>query len=273
MEGLVTAYSGTALTINVDLTSAAASAAALILPNHLSGLTLANDVTTPATILDVGPGAAASDDNSAMMILSAAGFKKNCNAAWAVGSGNGALDTGTALAANTWYHVFLIERPDTLVVDVLISTSATTPTLPTNYTRKRRIGPIKTDASAHIIAFTQLGDDFLWVAPFGDMSNGSMSTTAVLVQLSVPLGIRAVAYFTADLAPATTASVTFQSPDQPLTVGTPGGNVSLFAQTALTACGDFRIRTNTTSQISVGATVATTGLYLVTKGWNDSRGK
>jgi hypothetical protein len=274
MEGLVTAYSGTALTVNVDLTSAAVSAAALILPNHLSGLTLANDATTPVTVLDVGPGAAASDDNSAMMVLSAAGFKKNCNAAWAAGSGNGALDTGTALAANTWYHVFLIERPDTLVVGVLISTSATAPTLPTNYTRKRRIGSIKTDASAHILAFTQLGDDFLWTVPVTDANNISASTTVSLLTLSLPAGIKTVGYFTADFAPAAGNAVVFQSPDQPLGgYFVPAGNASLYGPGGIAGCGDFKIRTNTSSQISYVASASVTGLYIVTKGWTDNRGK
>ena len=32
--------------------------------------------------------------------------------AWAVGTGNGALDTGT-IANSTWYHVYVIERTDT----------------------------------------------------------------------------------------------------------------------------------------------------------------
>ena len=36
---------------------------------------------------------------------------------WAVGSGNGGLDTGT-ITNSTWYHVFLMQRPDTEVVDI-----------------------------------------------------------------------------------------------------------------------------------------------------------
>jgi hypothetical protein len=72
-----------------------------------------------------------------MMTLAAAINKTT--AAWAVGGGNGALDTG-AIAANTWYNVHLIKRADTGFTDVLLSTSATAPKLPTNYTLFRRIG-------------------------------------------------------------------------------------------------------------------------------------
>ena len=74
---------------------------------------------------------------------------------WTLGTGNGCLDTGT-VAASTWYSVFVIERIDTAVVDVLCSTSATAPTMPTNYTRKRRIGSILTDANTAINYFTLL---------------------------------------------------------------------------------------------------------------------
>jgi len=79
------------------------------------------------------------------MVLSSA-ITKRLDAAWAVGSGNGGLDTGTI--ANTTYHVWLIQRSDTGVVDALFSTSLTSPTMPTNYDRKRRIGIIVRSAGA-----------------------------------------------------------------------------------------------------------------------------
>src|SRR5579872_1429376 len=121
---------------------------AALLQGHIGGLGLSNDGTSPQTVIDTSSGVATSDDASAMMKL--ASFKKS-TAAWAVGSGNGCLDSGT-VAASTWYHVFVIERTDTGAVDELCSTSATAPTFPTSYTKKRRIGSFKTDASSHIIA-------------------------------------------------------------------------------------------------------------------------
>src|SRR5438045_2280633 len=86
------------------------------------------------------------------MVLASAYTKTT--AAWAVGTALGALDTG-AIANNTWYHAFLIERTDTGVVDVLISLSPTAPTMPASYTIKRRIGSMKTDGSAQWKAFSQ----------------------------------------------------------------------------------------------------------------------
>jgi len=121
-----------------------------------------------------------------MMTLTAAITKTT--GAWAVGSGNGGLDTGT-VANSTWYHVYLIERPDTSVVDVLFSTSATAPTMPTGYTKKRRIGSILTDGSAHIIAFIQVGDRFQWSTPVADVNANNPGTSAVTRTLTVPTGI------------------------------------------------------------------------------------
>ena len=73
---------------------------------------------------------------------------------------------------------------------MLISLSATSPTLPTNYTKKRRIGSIRTDGSSHILAFSQNGDEFLWAAAFGDVNTSSLGTTATLLTLTVPTGVK-----------------------------------------------------------------------------------
>lgn len=156
-------------------------------PGFLFGLTLSNDVTTPNTVLDIAAGSATAVGTTSFMALAAA-ITKSIGAVWAVGTGNGGLDTG-AVAVGTWYHVYLIERPDTGVVDVLFSLSATAPTMPTNYTLKRRIGSIKTDGSSHILAFEQFpGGVFKWVTPPTDRSSTSSAASALLA-LSIPLGL------------------------------------------------------------------------------------
>jgi hypothetical protein len=127
---------------------------------------------------------AADSTNAVMMTLAAALTKTS--AAWAVGAG-GALDTGT-IAASTWYHVYLIRRPDTGVVDVLLSLSATAPTLPANYTQFRRIGSMKY-GSAQWFSFTQVGDDFVWSVPVCDILGVSAVGGAGFAMPSVPPGI------------------------------------------------------------------------------------
>lgn len=104
----------------------------------LNGLKLSTNVTDAANDIDIAAGSAVSDDGTTLMTLTA--MTKRLDAGWSVGTGNGGLDTGSV--ANTTYHIWLINRPDTNVTDVLFSTSATSPTMPANYTKKKRIGMV-----------------------------------------------------------------------------------------------------------------------------------
>lgn len=154
-----------------------------IIRSYLAGLTLSAGGGSP--IFGIAAGVACDSTNAVMMQLTAA-FTKTTGA-WTAGSGNGALDTG-AIGATSWYHVFMIRRPDTGVVDVLVSLSATAPTLPSGYTQLRRIGSMKTDSGSTWIAFIQRGDRFEWLTPVA----GQVANPGILVfpiTLSVPLGI------------------------------------------------------------------------------------
>nr|WP_246356527.1 phage tail protein [Pseudomonas gingeri] len=66
------------------------------------------------------------------------------------------LDTG-ALAASTWYSLWVIWNGT--VTSGLLSLSATSPTLPSGYTHKARVGWIRTDATSnkYPLSFTQVG--------------------------------------------------------------------------------------------------------------------
>jgi hypothetical protein len=280
MEGQITAYNSStgALTVNVDYTSAmAATTPYIVMPGALSGLTLSNDATTPATVLDIAIGGATSDDGLTVMVLTASGFTKNCNAAWAVGSGNGALDSGSALAANTWYHVFLIERVDTFAVDVLISTSATAPTLPTNYTKKRRIWSIKTNASSQILGFIQHGDRCTWKTLPGsswDFVNQNLTTSPTLFTLNVPPGVRTVALIYASNQVTAGQWIWIKSPET-----TPGNNypnLTTFAASSPSAYNyqELAIQTNLNGQVAVSASSTVTGGFQMgVFGFIDNRGK
>lgn len=63
-------------------------------------------------------------------------------------SGASSLDTG-ALAASTWYALYVIYNPTTLTTAGLLSLSATSPTLPSGYTYFAKIGDIRTDSSGN----------------------------------------------------------------------------------------------------------------------------
>jgi hypothetical protein len=258
---------------------AAATGPLTVIPNYLGGLTLSNDTTSANTVIDIATGGAASDDNAAMMTLPNA-FTKSISGTWAVNSGSAGLDAG-AVAASTWYHVFLIGNTSTGAVDVLFSTSATAPTMTlpnaAGFTKKRRIGSIKTNASSQIILFTQVGDQFLWITPTVDYTNGGVTVAMSALTLTVPTGVKVIAdvngYFVGSVVGN---AVTILSPDQTgASQGVPAGNQQLLVQVAnipVVMKGSFR--TNISGQILIGGNAAfAAGLWVDTFGWLDNRGK
>lgn len=246
------------------------------LRGYLGGLTMSNDETNPNTVIDTAAGVADSDDVAATM-MSLSAFVKNANAAWAVGSGNGCLDSGSALAASTWYHLFVIARTDTGIVDELCSTSATSPTLPAGYSKKRRIGSFKTDGSTHILGFSQVGDKFMWATPVQDVNLTIPDTDGHLVSLSVPSGVICDALLTGHYATSGSGSpiLYLSSPQQTdLPAGGAGGGYT--AQINGTNLTSFQvaITTNTSQQVRYRAQDATsTTLLMWTNGWIDTRGR
>lgn len=71
-------------------------------------------------------------------------------------SGANGIDTGS-IANTTWYAVYVIFNPSTLTTAGLISTSFSSPSLPSGYTQFARVGSARTDGSAHFINFMQRG--------------------------------------------------------------------------------------------------------------------
>jgi hypothetical protein len=198
---------------------------------------------------------------------------------WAVGTAAGALDTG-AIANTTWYHVWLIERVDTGVVDVLFSTSATSPSMPANYTRKRRIGSMKTDGSAHWVKFVQLGDEFLWGATVYDATNASLGDAlSHLITLTVPTGVQTTALYWFNVAYNSTVDyVISTSPDQTDTAPTSSVRDFFVSTNALFVWFTKSQRTNTSAQVRLRAAQSGGGSPTLTYsystyGWIDPRGR
>ena len=76
-------------------------------------------------------------------------------------SGAGGIDTGT-VAASTWYYVWAIAKPDGTKSAVL-STSSTSPTMPSGYTLKARVGTVRTDGSSALYRTLQYGQRAYYV--------------------------------------------------------------------------------------------------------------
>lgn len=233
------------------------------IPGQLFGLTLST--AGSSSTFSVASGRAADGTGIETMILASSISKTT--GSWAVGSGNGGLDSGT-IAANTWYHAHLIKRADTGVVDALVSLSGSSPALPTNYTWSRRIGSMKTDGSKNWTTFYQNGDTFLWSVPVTDHGASDIGTTATLIVLTVPIGIRVKAIVSVYVQSANTYMIT--SPDQADTA--PTG--SLFTHYGNTAAASInQLDTDTSAQIRARGQAASLPLFLNTMGWIDRRGR
>lgn len=247
-------------------------------PGHIFGLTLSNGTDADHDI-DVAIGNASSDDTTfadlAMMDLTTA-ITKQIDAVWAVGTDAGGLDTGT-VANSTWYHVFLIKRSDTGVVDVLFSTSVASPTMPTNYDKQRRIGSILTDGSANIVAFKHRDDIFTWDVPLVDWT-ATLETAAQSHTVRTPLGIVTI-WRGIIIQDDTSASADRSSLFGPLNITTVAGSGTLY--TLKTASGStqaqtfIEIETSTAQQYSSDGNTTDAGVNLsgITLGWRDSRGR
>ena len=252
------------------------------LAETLTGLTLSNNASNPSTTFAVAVGAASSDDaaiGSRVLMTLTSAFTKT-TAVWAVGTGNGCLESGS-VAPSTWYHVFLIQRTDTGVVDLLCSGNFASPTLPTNYTKKRWVGSVLTDAASSINYFTQYNDEVMWATvPTLNVASANPGTAAITSLATVPLGVAVqailhvsvnnvttnnVALYLSALDAADMAASTGAAPLGAIISGPAGANAMTGAQA--------RVWTNTTQSFRwrLSASGAADTIRIATLGWKMPR--
>lgn len=238
-----------------------------ILRGQLWGLTLSVSGATATFGTTAGE---AADSTSADLMAIASAYTKTTGA-WAVGTGNGALDTGT-IASSTWYAVFLIKRPDTGVVDLLVSLSATAPTLPTNYTLFRRIGWLRTIAGVFWKPITQVGSKFYWTTPVADANALTVGVTRVLITITAPPTSVA---FVRGLGYNASALTTFLvQPTAELDQAPSSSSGYMLANEVINGGGtsSFVVPVDSSSQIAARAATASSVIDLATYGYDDDRG-
>jgi hypothetical protein len=126
-------------------------------------------------------------------------------------SGVAGLDTGT-IANDTFYAVYAIgDSYGNNAGSALISADLSSPLLPSGYDMFFRIGYIKTDGSAHILAFRQDGcglDRWMWydAAIATGVTNGSSATYAsVDCSASLPTNLTTMVNFLCVFTPTAAA--------------------------------------------------------------------
>lgn len=162
-------------------------AGASVFRNYLDGFQTSSAGTK---VLTVGVGAAYDSTNTQFIDFPSA-FTKSLAGTWVAGTGNNGLDTGV-VAANTTYHAFLIKNPSNGLVDILLSLSSVSPTMPSGYTLKRRIFSAYTDGSSNWITYTQVGDTVYLPAPviLFSTTNAAPITNSTIGLSNVPTGIQ-----------------------------------------------------------------------------------
>lgn len=235
----------------------------------ISGLTYANNGSDATNDIDFAVGGAMDATGVYYMALSSA-LTKQSDAAWAVGTNAGMLDTGAV--GNSDYYVWLIARSDTGVVDILSSLSSTAPTMPANYSYKRLIGWFKR-VGGTIVAFTTYeteggGIELLWTVPTLDVNLANTLTTSRRTDaVKVPLNFSVEAHLNVYLFDGSSGySVWICCPDQtdaaPSNSSAPLMNFGA-ANTSIASVGALKVRTSAAGLIAARSDFATVDAYRV----------
>lgn len=144
------------------------------------GLIVANNATNPNYQIDI--------DADELVLTDTGGNKYlaesvNLTVDLTVAGANG-LDTGTE-AVSTMYYLWVIYNPTTATVAGLLSLSSTTPTMPSGYTYKRRVGECYNDSGGNIIKFNRAGDK-VWLEDPAAIYTATTLLTASYTQYSLP---------------------------------------------------------------------------------------
>lgn len=227
--------------------------------------TIANSGTTS---LAIGAISVRSDDDTENIVVGA--LTKALSGTWVAGNAQNALDVGGAATANGTLHVFAIWNPTTSTGDYLFSASASSPTLPSGYTKKAYVCSLRLNSSTQFIPFTYRGSDlFLYTTPILDMNLVTVNTTASFVALTVPSGVQVMAQSRATLAGTTGAqiSIIVTAPDETDAAPNSQNNDCTMQIAGTNVAFAVSRRSNTSAQLRFRSTNANCQLNLSTLGF------
>lgn len=240
-------------------------------PGHIYGLIMSNSAGDTTNDITIQSGTCTATNTGVQMVLSST-ITKQLDSTWALGNAAGGRDTSSILT-DTTYHIYVIRRSDTGVVDVIMSQSVGGPTMPSGYTDWRRIGSIIRSGGVNL-PFYQLGDRFLYKSEITDRNSTAAGTFTQL--MSVPTGISVFPIFRVSQRQGTLGQAVTSLSD-----GVAGAIARPVIATAV--ADDFDIvaidgffQTNTSGQIALelqitGGTVTTHTIS--TQGYIDRRGR
>lgn len=193
---------------------------------------------------------------------------KRIDANWAAGTNQGGLDTGS-VANNTWYYAWLIKDTVAGTVDVLFSTSATSPTLTGNYAAIRRLRGFRTNGSANIVETYQDPTDggCYYASPPLDISDTSLAATRETYSLGyVPPDYSVFVTLSVIFTDAGNITAWFTSPDQD--DDAPGTDRQQL-HTAFCRATQIHLHTSATGTVCARASSAGGDLYARVMRWKE----
>ena len=250
--------------------------------SYLAGLGMSNDTDSDHDIA-IAVGECRNTGDDCNLVLSSV-LTKQIDATWAAGDDAGGMNDGDSVGNNEWFHVFLIGAPGGAVdagfdtntdASLLLADAAVAAA---GFTKYRRIGSVRTDGSANIVAFVQYGDEFVW----SDATTWSIAATTSAALYTCPyspLGVACKIDFKGTFDAKTQFDeISFYPANGKNTAPTQNnGYASLICQNGnYENAGHFSLMTNTSAQIGAilgsGVTV-NTNFAAVVMSYTDRRGR
>ena len=156
----------------------------IALDAFVQGLTLSNNADDPNNKIDIAPGRAR---GNGVTVVNPAVFTATLG--------------GAIRQPNTTYHVHALRNDTTGEFAVTFGLSATSPSVPSGYTRVQRLGAILTDGSGNIRPFVQDGNKFMHLGGVLDYFSASARDLSPLT-VTVPNGVRVEGIFGCNIVAA-----------------------------------------------------------------------
>lgn len=204
---------------------------------------------------------------------------------WVVGDAANGLAAGLSLAANTWYHLFLIYNPTTGLHDLGFDSNIAATNLlacATGFIQFRRIWSGVTNASSVLWPLRQVGNIFRWTSTMVNLITTASisSSTRTLYTMSTPLGVEVLArlryYIDSDgkgccISSPLDTDLAVSSSDAPtnLIVGTDTVVNTSDKGASPGGAGEIDVLTNNICQIGIRSASGTVYVCIMTVGWTD----
>lgn len=257
---------------------------------HKQGLRIVQNAA-PATVVTLDPGGARNQADTIGMTLPAE-FEKDLGVVWVEGDANGGLAPDlTAIAADTWYRMFLIRKTTSFSapVDVVIDTDVAAANFYSSgaaagwdSTLYRRIAWVRTDSSADLRPFVNLENNtnkFLWTGDFGSRTvistniTGGAARTALDISEICPINVEGLIQYLFTQVISNPDLAMLLSPDSHPDLTVTNFNYTAITRSALLSRLDLvEIDSGPSSSINwrVDGALAFNSINLVGRGWLDN---